>query len=424
MKPLLGGKGANLAEMTGLGIPVPPGFIITTEACVHYSPTAGTPRVSTDEIEAAPPGAREAHRQDVRRSGQDPLLLSVRSGAVFSMPGMMDTVLNLGLNDQTVEGLAEATGNPRFAYDSYRRFIQHVRRRGHGGRLAEVRGRADGQEARSAGRPRHRPLRRRPQGPHRPLQEDPAQGDRRRVPHRPASSSSIWPSRPSSSSWDNHRAKVYRKHARHPRRSGHGRQRAEHGLRQQGRDLGHRRGLHPRPLHGREHVLRRVPDERPGRGRRRRRAPSRARWTRCARSCPRCSTNSTTSATSSRATTATCRTSSSPSRTASSSCCRPATASARRRPRCRMAVDMVAEGLITKEEAVQRIDPGQLDQLLHPRARHQGQVRRARHRAERLARAPPSARWSSTPTRRGARARPASRSSSCGGRPTPTTSTA
>jgi len=122
MKSLLGGKGANLAEMTGLGIPVPPGFIVTTTACVHYSKTGSYPEGLEDEIYAHLK-ALEKQTGKVLGDPARPLLLSIRSGAVFSMPGMMDTVLNLGLNDATVEGLAESTGNLRFAYDSYRRFI-------------------------------------------------------------------------------------------------------------------------------------------------------------------------------------------------------------------------------------------------------------------------------------------------------------
>jgi pyruvate,orthophosphate dikinase len=122
MKSLLGGKGANLAEMTGLGIPVPPGFIVTTAACVYYSTNGKYPEGLTEEIETH---LRVLEKLTGKTLGDPakPLLLSIRSGAVFSMPGMMDTVLNLGLNDDTVEGLARGTGNPRFAYDSYRRFI-------------------------------------------------------------------------------------------------------------------------------------------------------------------------------------------------------------------------------------------------------------------------------------------------------------
>jgi pyruvate,orthophosphate dikinase len=122
MKSLLGGKGANLAEMTGLGIPVPPGFIVTTAACVHYSTTGSYPDGLEGEIKAH---LRALEKLTGKNLGdpKKPLLLSIRSGSVFSMPGMMDTVLNLGLNDATVEGMAESTGNLRFAYDSYRRFI-------------------------------------------------------------------------------------------------------------------------------------------------------------------------------------------------------------------------------------------------------------------------------------------------------------
>ncbi len=123
-KFLLGGKGANLAEMTILGLPVPPGFTITTEACNAYM--AGGNQLPPG-LMAGVAAAREALEQKMGKqlgAASDPLLVSVRSGAPFSMPGMMDTVLNLGLNDESVKGLAEQTGNERFAYDSYRRFVQ------------------------------------------------------------------------------------------------------------------------------------------------------------------------------------------------------------------------------------------------------------------------------------------------------------
>ncbi len=122
MRSLLGGKGANLAEMTGLGIPVPPGFVVTTEACVYYSANGDYPPGLSEEIEAHLRALEKLTGKTLGDPG-NPLLLSIRSGSVFSMPGMMDTILNLGLNDETVEGLAEGTGNARFAYDSYRRFI-------------------------------------------------------------------------------------------------------------------------------------------------------------------------------------------------------------------------------------------------------------------------------------------------------------
>ncbi len=131
-RDLLGGKGANLAEMTNLGIPVPAGFTLSTEVCAHYSDVtekhgAGAPERFPDglngEIDDAIAVVEQATGRDFG-STTEPLLLSVRSGAAVSMPGMMDTVLNLGLNPETVEGLALGTGNPRFAWDSYRRFIQ------------------------------------------------------------------------------------------------------------------------------------------------------------------------------------------------------------------------------------------------------------------------------------------------------------
>ncbi len=124
MKNLLGGKGANLAEMSSLGLPVPPGMTITTDVCVaYYQNGKQLPDSLREQVDAA---MREMERLVGTRFGEaaNPLLVSVRSGARASMPGMMDTILNLGLNDETVEGLAAKTDNPRFAYDSYRRFIQ------------------------------------------------------------------------------------------------------------------------------------------------------------------------------------------------------------------------------------------------------------------------------------------------------------
>lgn len=124
MKNLLGGKGANLAEMSNLGLPVPPGFTITTEVCTHFYKNDETYPEGLNAEMAAALAAVEAIAGARFGDAANPLLVSVRSGARASMPGMMDTVLNLGLNPQTTEGLAKLTGNPRFAYDSYRRFIQ------------------------------------------------------------------------------------------------------------------------------------------------------------------------------------------------------------------------------------------------------------------------------------------------------------
>ncbi|WP_160122227.1 pyruvate, phosphate dikinase [Rhodovarius lipocyclicus] len=124
MRNLLGGKGANLAEMASIGLPVPPGFTITTEVCTFYYANKETyPAELTAEVEAALAHVEQAVGLNFGDPAK-PLLVSVRSGARASMPGMMDTVLNLGLNDSTVEGLAKASGDDRFAWDSYRRFIQ------------------------------------------------------------------------------------------------------------------------------------------------------------------------------------------------------------------------------------------------------------------------------------------------------------
>src|SRR4030066_1138593 len=123
MKKLLGGKGANLSEMTNIGLPVPPGFTITTETCILFNELG----------KKYPDGLEKQIDENLKKledkmamkfnDKKNPLLVSVRSGAAVSMPGMMDTVLNLGLNDAVIEGIIKKTGNPRFAYDIYRRFI-------------------------------------------------------------------------------------------------------------------------------------------------------------------------------------------------------------------------------------------------------------------------------------------------------------
>src|SRR5580765_1941410 len=124
MKDVLGGKGAGLAEMCRAGVPVPPGFTISTEVCnIYFENRNSVPDEINRQVLAA---LAKLEGQIGKKLGdpKNPLLVSVRSGARFSMPGMMNTILNLGLNDATTEGLATLTGNPRFAYDSYRRFIQ------------------------------------------------------------------------------------------------------------------------------------------------------------------------------------------------------------------------------------------------------------------------------------------------------------
>src|SRR5437868_9989548 len=124
MKDLLGGKGSGLAEMTNAGLPVPPGFTISTDVCQMFNDNNG--KISGDiqkQIDEAL-AKLEAVTEQKLGSTDRPLLVSVRSGAKFSMPGMMDTILNLGLNDETVKAIAKRSGNERFAWDSYRRFIQ------------------------------------------------------------------------------------------------------------------------------------------------------------------------------------------------------------------------------------------------------------------------------------------------------------
>ena len=122
-KKLLGGKGANLCEMTQIGLNVPPGFVITTEACLDYLESDGLPDGLLDQVREQIGSLEEATGKTFG-TGPDPLLVSVRSGSALSMPGMMDTILNLGLNDETLKGVIEQTGDERFAYDAYRRFIQ------------------------------------------------------------------------------------------------------------------------------------------------------------------------------------------------------------------------------------------------------------------------------------------------------------
>jgi len=123
MKDLLGGKGAGLAEMTKIGVPVPPGFTITTQVCNYYY--HHNKKLPTDFQNEFNQAISKLEKSSNKKFGdsKNPLLVSVRSGSKFSMPGMMDTILNLGLNDITVEALSSKSNNPRFAYDSYRRFI-------------------------------------------------------------------------------------------------------------------------------------------------------------------------------------------------------------------------------------------------------------------------------------------------------------
>src|SRR5882672_8484218 len=123
MRDILGGKGAGLAEMANLGLPVPPGFTISAKLCITYLEQGTFPDDLREEVDRQ---LKQLERASKKRFGDagNPLLVSVRSGAAVSMPGMMETILNLGLNDETVQGLIAGSKNPRFAYDSYRRFVQ------------------------------------------------------------------------------------------------------------------------------------------------------------------------------------------------------------------------------------------------------------------------------------------------------------
>ena len=268
MRNLLGGKGANLAEMSNLGLPVPPGFTITTEVCAWFYDKG---RCYPDDLKAQVEAALgEVTRLTGRTLGDaaKPLLVSVRSGARASMPGMMDTVLNLGLNDQTVEALA-AGADKRFAYDSYRRFMQMYSNvvLGIDHHLFEDR-------LEDFKHDRGYVLDTDLDGDDWSESQRRLQGDRR------ARGGQAVPAGSARAALGRHRRGVRlvdepaRGHlsppARHPGKLGHRRQRAGDGVRQHGRHLGDRRRLHTQSIHRREGALRRVPGQRPGRGRRRR----------------------------------------------------------------------------------------------------------------------------------------------------------
>ena len=249
MRELLGGKGANLAEMTNLGMPVPQGFTVTTEACTRYyeDGRAIAPEIQSEILEYL----AKLEETTGKKFGDtsDPLLVSVRSGARASMPGMMDTILNLGLNDTVVVGLAEKSQNPRFAYDSYRRFIQmfsDVVMELSKSRFEEIIDEVKEKKGvvhdidldtedmktlveRFKAFYKAEKGERLPPGP----QERAAHGGRQgRVP--------LLGQRP---------CQRIPPHERDPLRLGYRRQRAVHGLWQLRPHLGHRRGLHPQPRH-------------------------------------------------------------------------------------------------------------------------------------------------------------------------------
>ena len=229
MRELLGGKGANLAEMSRMGFPVPPGFTVTTEACTKYYEDGKTIAPEIEEQIFASLAKSEEVIGKKFGSEDDPYLVSVRSGARASMPGMMDTILNLGLTDVSVKGLAKKTNNAHFAYDAYRRFIamfsdvvMEIPKSEFEAVLDEFK------EKRGVKFDRDLSAE--------DLQEVVVRFKEIYKKHMGVE----FPQDPKV---------LLSPHERYPRRLGHRRQRAEHGVRQHGRDLRYRRCLHPQPLH-------------------------------------------------------------------------------------------------------------------------------------------------------------------------------
>ncbi len=314
--------------MTALGLPVPSGFTITTDACRAYMAAGELPAGLADEVADH---VRRLEEKTGKRFGDhsDPLLVSVRSGAAISMPGMMDTILNLGLNDEAAEGLADRTGNRRFAYDSYRRLIQMFGEVVDGidahrfedalTALKQERGvsldtdlTADDLEALVQ---TYRGIYREEKGTDFP---------------QVATEQLMRAVRAVFDSWDTPRAQVYRRANDIPDDIGTAVNVVQMVFGNKGDRVGHRRRLHAQPVDRREGDLRRVPRERPGRGRRGRHPDAAA-----GRGAPAGDARGVRPAarrpcTASRRTTATCRTRSSRSRTAFSTCSRRAPRSARR----------------------------------------------------------------------------------------------
>ena len=344
MKNLLGGKGANLAEMSHLGLPVPPGFTITTEVCTYYYANQQTYPKQLKEGVAAALALVEKRVGAKFADPDNPLLVSVRSGARASMPGMMDTVLNLGLNDKTVVGLAKKSGDERFAYDSYRRFIQMYaqvvlgidhhhfedvierQKLATGKNLDTELTAKDWQQVVAAYKSLvQRELKQ-------PFPQDPQ--------------AQLWGAIGAVfGSWMNQRAITYRRLHDIPADWGTAVNVQAMVFGNMGDGLRHRRRLHAQPLDRRQRVLWRVPGQCAGRGCRRRHphaaasdlAGKRGKRRRTAgdgrgdaggvrASCSRCARRS-------KRITATCRTSNSRCSRAGSICCRPAPASAPRRRR-------------------------------------------------------------------------------------------
>ncbi len=243
LKDLLGGKGANLAEMTNLKLPVPPGFTISTDACRVYLTTGREPAELADEV-GEHLAALEQSMGKRLGNPEDPLLVSVRSGAKFSMPGMMETVLNIGLNDQSVRGLAAQAGNERFAFDSYRRLIQMF-----GKTVLGIKGEHFEDALDSA---------KQVKGTKNDLDLDAAdlrtlvetfkqvvvEQAGREFPQEPREQLEL-AVRAVFDSWNTERAVIYRRQERIPARAGHGGEHRGDGVRESGDGFGYRGGLHP-----------------------------------------------------------------------------------------------------------------------------------------------------------------------------------
>ena len=272
----MGGKGANLAEMTNIGLPVPAGFTITTEVCTYFYANDRTyPPELKGQVEAALANVEKIMGAKFGVA-TNPLLVSCRSGARDSMPGMMDTVLNIGLNEKTLEALAKQSQNERFAWDSYRRFVQMYGdvvldlKPKDKSDIDPVRENPGRRQAQGQGRIRHRADRRPAQGARRPqFKKTVKDHTGKDFPTDPMEQ--IWGAIGAVfGSWMNDRAVVYRRQYGIPARMGHRRQRPGDGLRQPGRRLRHRRRPHPRRGARAARLQRRLSDQRPGRRRRRR----------------------------------------------------------------------------------------------------------------------------------------------------------
>ena len=244
MRQLLGGKGAGLAEMTNAGLPVPPGFTITTEACnAYYEAGKELPEGLWDDVVAHMKGLEQETGKGFG-DAENPLLVSVRSGAAFSMPGMMDTVLNLGLNPDTVQGLIKLTGNERFAWDAWRRFVAMFGRIVLDLKAEDFDEPFDKLKAARQGEARHGPHRRAAARDRRRVRADRQEEDRGGLPDR---------SVPAAGAGHPRRLRLLVREARarlprvqqDPARPRYGREHRDDGLRQHGRGLGHRRRLHP-----------------------------------------------------------------------------------------------------------------------------------------------------------------------------------